>query len=91
MLGASTVEVAVGESIARPLTLRLENRVGGGVVGEGIAASLVEGEPNACGRVGAEGRVTDDAGEVIFGGEGGVALEAGPTVTECIWTVQRRD
>ncbi len=85
VLGASTVEVAVGESIARPLTLRLENRVGGGVTGEGIAASLVEGEPNACGRVGLEGRVTDDAGEVIFGGEGGVALEAGPTVTECIW------
>ena len=52
-----------------------------GALREGIAASLVEGERTQWARP--EGRVTDDAGEVILG-EGGV-VEAGPTVTECIW------
>jgi cysteine-rich repeat protein len=85
VLGAAQLDLPVGGSLERPMTLRLENREGGGVPGEGIAATLIEGEPNQCGRIGIDGRVTNAQGEVVFGGESGVALESGPVVTHCLW------
>ncbi len=85
LLGAPQVEVPVGGALEQPLALRLENRVGGGVVDEGIAVSLIEGEPNQCGRIGLEGRVTNEAGEIVFGGDQGVPLEAGMALGDCMW------
>lgn len=83
--GAVSLEMGVGTQLARPIVARLENRQGGGFADVGLAAELIEGNLQDCGRIGIDGRVTDAAGEIQFGGVDGVLLEAGTGLGDCLW------
>ncbi len=79
--GAVNLQVPIGERLVEPITLRLENEVGGGMAGLGLSAVAAGDQPEGCGQIGPDNMVTDDGGQVILGGDHGVVLAAGHAVT----------
>lgn len=86
--GAAQIDMPVGGGLSPPLTLRVENDVGGGIAGQGVVIDLAEGNPAHCGRVGVDGLISDEAGELEMGGEAGVEFVAGIHLGNCVWSLQ---
>ena len=62
--GAAQINMGVGTQLDRPLTLRLENDAGGGLVGSGMSWSCSKKvEAEACGSIALVDRVTDEQGK----------------------------
>ena len=78
--GATTLHIPIGQNLEEPILLRLENEVGGGMAGLGLSVSPLGDNPQGCGQIGPGGLQTDDAGELILGGDQ-VVVAAGPAVT----------